>query len=435
MADPSLDALLWSIGIQESGNNYSVVNSIGAVGKYQVMKGNIPSWSKAALGYSITWQQFRDSPDLQEKIVRHRMKGYYDKYGFRGAASAWYSGNPTLYNSTRPQSGGPSIKAYVDSVYSRAQKAPANLQGAGGSSTSSKGKGGTSKPKMGRAETAESYGFMLDLMDSDPELKKLFSKAVEKGWSAQKFQAELRDTKWWKTHSSTARDFLTLKYGDPATANQKLSQAKLKVRQLAESMGIRATDANMKRIEKWALNTVMLGWDDGQLRNEIGKFVTFGDDGWGGEGGEIIEKMKSYAYSMGVDPAGSFFAEGARRVLRGLATEQDYQDNMRRMAKSTYSQWGDQIDAGMTVADIASPYFQSMAQILELPSGSINLFDPTIKKALQNKDKKTGVSTPKPLWQFENELRGDKRWKSTQNAQNSMMQIAHQVLADFGAKY
>jgi hypothetical protein len=137
---------------------------------------------------------------------------------------------------------------------------------------------------------------------------------------------------------------------------------------------------------------------------------------------------------MGVDPAGSFFADGARLVIRGLATEQDYQDKMRKMAKATFSGWSDQIDAGMTVADIASPYFQSMAQILELPSGSINLFDPTIKKALQYKDKNTGANAPKPLWQFENDLRSDSRWKSTQNAQNSMMQIAHQVLADFGVK-
>jgi hypothetical protein len=77
---------------------------------------------------------------------------------------------------------------------------------------------------------------------------------------------------------------------------------------------------------------------------------------------------------------------------------------------------------------------QSMSQILELPAGSINLFDPTIKSALQAKDKATGANAVKPIWQFENDLRSDSRWKSTQNAQNSMMQVAHQVLSDFGVK-
>src|SRR6478736_1847478 len=121
----SFDDFMAAIAGQESGGlgdqaRYSVVNSYGAVGKYHVLKSNVPEWSRAALGRSITWQQFRDSPELQEKIVRHRLKKYFDQYGPRGAASAWYSGNPSLDQSTRSQSGGPSIKSYVDSVMSRA---------------------------------------------------------------------------------------------------------------------------------------------------------------------------------------------------------------------------------------------------------------------------------------------------------------------------
>ena len=52
----TLDQLLYGIRQVESGGNYSVVNGIGAVGAYQVMKANIPSWTKKALGYSMTWQ-------------------------------------------------------------------------------------------------------------------------------------------------------------------------------------------------------------------------------------------------------------------------------------------------------------------------------------------------------------------------------------------
>lgn len=433
MAEPSLDQLLWAIGVQESGgSNYSVVNAYGAVGKYQVLKSNIPDWSKAALGYSITWQQFRDSPSLQEKIVRHRMSGYYNKYGFRGAASAWYSGNPKLDQSTRPQPGGPSIKSYVDSVYNRALKAPANLKSSGGRSSASSGGGGSS---MSRSETAESYGFMLALFDSNKELKDLFNKAVKGGWSATKFQAELRDTKWWKTTPQSARDYLTLRAGDPATAKQKLAQAEIKVRQLAEGMGLRAGPGIEKLIDKWAMNVVMYNWDDARLRWDIGKSVSFRDDTRQGEGGEVIDKLHDAAYNMGITMSADWYANSARAVLRGTATQQDYEDQIRKQAKALFPEWSKQIDSGQTVADLASPYMQSMSSILELPPGSVNLFDPTIKKALQYKDKTTGQNAVKPLWQFENDLRSDNRWKSTQNAQNSLMQVAHQVLADFGVKY
>ena len=93
------------------------------------------------------------------------------------------------------------------------------------------------------------------------------------------------------------------------------------------------------------------------------------------------------------------------------------------------------IDGGQTVADIAQPYMQTMAQILELPAGSVNLFDTTIKKALTYTDSKTLEKGAKPLWQFENELRSDPRWKQTKNAQDSLMQVGHKVLADFGLAY
>lgn len=430
MAQPTLDQLMWAIGQQESGGNYSVVNSIGAVGKYQVMKANIPSWSKAALGYSISWQKFRDSPDLQEKIVRYKLNSYYKNYGFRGAASAWYSGNPKLDMSTRAQPGGPSIKEYVDSVWNRAQKAPSNTK-TGGSSSS--GGGGGSDP-LSSSELAETYGFVSTLFDSVPELKKLFQKAVKGQWAASKFQAELRDTKWWKTKSESARQFLILQYGDPATAKQKLAQALIKVKQLSNQLGVRGGKDMAKQMDKWALHIVMDDWDDARLRYDMGKWISFGGDIRSGEGGEAVDKLKEYAYNMGVTMTGKWYADAGRNIVRGLATDQDYEDKIRRQAKTIYAQWAKEIDSGQQVADIASPYFSSMSQILELPAGSINLFDPTIKKALQNKDKVTGASSVKPLWQFENDLRSDERWKGTQNAQNSMMQIAHQVLADFGVK-
>lgn len=441
MADPSFDAFMWAISAQESGgikDPYRVVNAYGAVGKYQVLKSNIPSWSKAALGYSISWQKFRDSPDLQEKIVRHRLKGYYDKYGARGAASAWYSGNPKLDQSTRPQPGGPSIKSYVDSVIRRAGGY------SGGSSSSSGGGGGgssysaTEVKRLAGSELAESYGFVEALMNSNSELKKLFNNAVKGQWTSQKFQAELRDTKWWKTHSASEREFLTLKYGDPKTADQKMSDAYTRVRQLANQIGIVESPRFIKNIQSQyrtlAYNVVAKGWTDSQLRDYLGRYVYFGEQ-IEGEGGEAYNKMRALAYDMGVTMSNTWYADRARNVVRGLATITDYENAIRAQAKALYPQFAKQIDAGQTVADIASPYIQSMQNILEIPAGSISVQDKTIKTALQNKNKTTGVTEVMPLWQFENQLRSDPRWKKTQNAQNSMMQVAHQVLSDFGVRY
>ena len=308
----------------------------------------------------------------------------------------------------------------------------ASVKNSGGGSSSAGGGGGGTK--QSRSEAAESYGFVESLLNSVPELKKLFDKAVKGGWSASKFQAEVRDTKWFKSKPESARKFLVLQYGDPATAKQQLAQQRVKIKQLAAQLGIDVNSKLSKKLDDWTMKSILNGWTEGQIRDELGKYLTFGDDDWGGEGGEVIEKAKTYAYQMGVTFAGKWFADNARLVVRGMKTQQDVDDEIRRASKATFSQWSKQIDAGQTVADLASPYFQSMVQILELPAGSINLFDPTIKSALQSKDKQTGKNTVKPIWQFENDLRNDSRWKGTQNAQNSIMQVAHQVLADFGVK-
>ena len=114
---------------------------------------------------------------------------------------------------------------------------------------------------------------------------------------------------------------------------------------------------------------------------------------------------------------------------------QDMKSQILNKAKASFPQWTKQLEGGQTVADIASPYLQSMSEILELPPGSVNLFDTTVKKALNYTNPGTLAKEAKPLWQFENELRADPRWRKTKNAQDSLFQVGHQVLADFGFKY
>lgn len=272
-------------------------------------------------------------------------------------------------------------------------------------------------------------------MNSNPELKRLFNQAVDGQWTAQKFQAELRDTKWWKTHSQTERDFLVLKFGDPKTADQKLTQARTKVAQLAKQLGLTGPAASGANMASYAYMMVAKGYDEAQIRYLMGQKITMGTGGWGGEAGQAAAELQSYAYSMGINWSTSRLQPYLKNIVSGTSTVQEVKGLMAKEAKAAFPQWSKEIDGGQTVADIASPYMQSMSQILELPQGSVNLFDPTIRSALTYKNPTTLQSEPEQLWSFENKLRSDPRWKKTQNAQNSIMQVAHQVLADFGVKY
>lgn len=134
--EDELERFIQAIVGQESGGNYSANNGI-AVGKYQILKSNVPEWTKQYLGRSMTWQAFLADHNAQDQVARARLTEYYNKYGARGAASAWYSGDPSLANSTRPQSGGPSIKDYVDSVIARMGKVDLGSTGGGGEGSGS----------------------------------------------------------------------------------------------------------------------------------------------------------------------------------------------------------------------------------------------------------------------------------------------------------
>jgi hypothetical protein len=80
----------------ESTNRYHVTANAGngrtALGAYQILDTNLPSWSKAAVGRVVSRSEFLSSPGLQDKIFRHRFSKYVGKYGAQGAARAWLGG-------------------------------------------------------------------------------------------------------------------------------------------------------------------------------------------------------------------------------------------------------------------------------------------------------------------------------------------------------
>lgn len=133
--DISLDKLRNSIIGNESGGNYQAVNpDSGALGYGQVMPENLPSWSKAALGYTISTQQFLADPALQMQIINHRFESMLKEQvsaGFKGetlarrVASIWYSGQPQLWNNSNSQSYNgqpyPSISNYTLDIWKRYQ--------------------------------------------------------------------------------------------------------------------------------------------------------------------------------------------------------------------------------------------------------------------------------------------------------------------------
>lgn len=416
----SLAQLLAGVRQVESGGNYSVVNGIGAVGAYQVMKANIPSWTKKALGYSMTWQQFRDSRAAQDKVAQVILGGYYAKYGAAGAASMWFSGQPNP-NSSRSD-GGNTVSQYVAKV----------LAAAGGSSGVSAGSGGTGvTPQLSMDELASQYGLSSALINSSSELKNLFKKAVAGSWSADLFSAKLKNTKWWSTQSDTLRQYITLKYTDPASWKQKYAAAQAAVNALSVQVGLgdllHGNATNKKTLAAAVYNSLALGWTDDRVKDWLGSKTSIQGGVMWGEAGEAFDKLHEIAYLNGMTYK-TWYASEARRIASGRDTIESAEAAIRAQAAAKYSAFADQIKAGQNVMDLASPYIQSVAKILEVPDTDIGLTNSHVSKAMTAN--KGGQA--QSIWEFENSLRQDPTWKKTQNAQDSAMSTAHQVLQSLG---
>lgn len=285
-------------------------------------------------------------------------------------------------------------------------------------------------PKLDDEELAQQYGMTQGLLNAYPELKKLFGDAVSGTWTPDKFQAKLRETTWYKTMSDTQRKAITMQYTDPATYGKLWNTTQSHVRLMMADMG--ADPNNWDQINTIAGRIITEGYNDDQARDYLGQFIVFGNGGLaGGKAGATQQNLNQYAYAMGVRNSDQWIQDAVRNVVRGKSSEQDFKNQIMQQSIAAFPQWEKQLMSGSTMMDLASPYTQSMSQILEIPPGSINLFDNTIRSALSWKDPQ-GQAGAKPIWQFQNDLRTDDRWKKTQNAQDAAMGVAHKVMQDFG---
>lgn len=280
-------------------------------------------------------------------------------------------------------------------------------------------------PVLDEQSLAAEYGFAASFFNSDPELKRLIEQATAQQWTPDKFKAEFQATNWYQTHSQSVRDFITLQTTDPATFNARVNQELADVKNKASSMGAQLDDATMKQI---ATNALEFGWDDNQLNAALGAHVSLTS---GGNSADTLTSMKQYLSDMGINMADQTIQGYLRGIESGTSSTGDFQAQVRKLAQSAFPAYSQQIAAGQTVKDIADPYMQDMATILELNPANITLQDPTIRSVLTGTGQ-DGQPAQTGLWQFEQNLRKDPRWQYTKNATDQTYSMINTIGQTWG---
>lgn len=301
-----------------------------------------------------------------------------------------------------------------------------------------KRKRGRKKDTLSESKMSAQYGFALAFLKSDPEIAALFRRAVKNTWTPDRFVAGLRNTKWFKTHSAPVRNAIMMQTSDPKSYRENVEKMTAQVRNVwGATYGMDAVSSiDAATMRKWGETAFRMGWTEDQLLDHMGSAVSFqqlmASNTLGGTAAQARAELRSLVENYGVDPGQTWMGQNLQRIVTGDDSLEGVQARIRDLAKSQYQAFADQIDGGKTVAEIADPYRQKMADLLELNPNDIGLKDTTIQKALAGTKDDNGVVTAQSLADFANTVRQDSRWAFTNNAKQSVAETTSQLLRSFG---
>lgn len=284
-----------------------------------------------------------------------------------------------------------------------------------------------------REDLARQYGFVQAFFDADPELKKLFNQAVRNTWTPERFTAELRDSKWFKKNAVSVRNALVQKTADPGTYKSRITQLVSTIRDTwGSTFGSLPPEGEVRR---WAETAYVMGWSEAQVMDHMTKGMNFQkalkSKRLGGTAAETKTQLESLGRAYGLNLGNQYIANQVQKIVRGDDTLEGVATRIKDWAKREYSAFAAEIDGGATIQDIATPYINTMADLLELNPETLHPRMNMIQRALKTTDQ-DGRPRAMSLSEFEQELRRDHRWQYTNNAREQAMGVTQNLLKSFG---
>jgi len=273
------------------------------------------------------------------------------------------------------------------------------------------------------------YGFSEAFLATAPEIAKLVEKAAKQDWSPERFQNAYRDTTWFKRNRESVRAYETQRTMDPATWNANVSARMQELEQQLAAIG--AGQLSQGQLNKLARESMKYGWNQQQLAAALVTYVDFGREDGSGTAFDLQSKYAEMARQNGVMVSDAWLESRAKSVVGMNTTTEQVESELRNLAASTFPAFAEQLKAGQSLSEVASPYVMTMAKMLEINENDLDLRDNTLRSALQATDK-DGKPAARSLFDFEKSLRKDPRWMQTKNAREELSGVARQVLVDFG---
>lgn len=293
----------------------------------------------------------------------------------------------------------------------------------------------TTKPVIDAQTLAVDYGFALSVLNSDPDLKRIFNQAVSETWSTDKFIAELRGTKWFQHASDTTREWTILQASDPGTASQRLGARTQTIVNEAAALGVKPSSGQLAAI---ARNSIMFGWTDAHIRSALAQSFKYTGSLKPNDGlaGQTIDQIRKSASDYLVPLSSKAISDWTERVLQGTATTDDFTEYAKGQAKSMFPTIASSIDKGVTVQQYADPYKQQASSLLGINPNDIDFTQDKWRAALDSIDPKSKERIPLSLADWSKKVKSDPiyGYDNSQDALTQAASFSDKLLTEFGFK-
>lgn len=222
------------------------------------------------------------------------------------------------------------------------------------------------------------YGFVDAFLKQHPDVAALINKAKAARWTEARFEAELKNTKWWTTRTDAQRQWDVLSTDNPEEAKRRVAEKQAAITQQAKALGINLSAADLAAL---ARTFVVNGSSDVEIQAALAGRYRIGEAA-SGQASVTIDDLRAQAQDYGLKLSDGTLQGYVQQVLAGTATPQSLADQMREQAKILYAPIAGALDRGLTVRQYLDPYMQIASAETGVPVDQMDLTDPKWTKAI-----------------------------------------------------
>lgn len=291
------------------------------------------------------------------------------------------------------------------------------------------GGGGGGGPGVPAVNIREKYPQLAYLADN-PEIAPIMQQAQAEGWSADRFQAAIMATGWWRSTSDSARQFYNLQHTDPATFQQKVWEYHDQIKVIGGQLGY-ADHLTDEYVDYFAKKAFSLGLSPDRIKAMLVDEFTplIGTT----EKSPLLHQMREVAqgYMIKIDhPTMQYWL---RAIGSGRQTLEGFRGVLAAQAKALFPNLTDEIEQGLTLRQITDPYRRQIANMMELDPETINFIDdPKWRNVIDYIDEK-GTHRSMSSQELAKYIRSQDEYWDTRQGKDAAGEMVEGILQDFGA--